>query len=81
MKVTIKLFSGLAEYLPGEHSNNTVEITAPSATPHSLLAQLQVPRAEAQTLMVNGAFVPPNKRDEPLQDGDVMTVWPAIQGG
>ncbi len=82
MKITLKLFSGLMEYLPPAADGNTIEISAPdSATPHMLIDQYRLPRAEAQVVTVNGEFLPLEKRDRALQDGDVMSVWPSIQGG
>jgi len=31
--------------------------------------------------MRNGEFVPAEARDAPLGDGDVVAVWPSVQGG
>lgn len=82
MKITLKLFSGLAEYLPPEADGNALEVSAPdSMTAHGLIDQYRLPRREVQVMMVNGEFLPPHERDLPLRDGDVISVWPSIQGG
>ncbi len=82
MKITLKLFSGLTEYLPPEAEGNTLAVSVPdSMTIEMLIDRYRVPRAEAQVVMVNGEFRPTEQRDLPLQDGDVISVWPSIQGG
>lgn len=82
MKITLKLFSGLSEYLPPQAEGNALEISTPApVTPDALIDRYRLPRREAQVVMVNGKFVPSDKRGLPLQDGDVMSVWPPIQGG
>ena len=82
MKITLKLFSGLTEYLPPEAEGNTLVVSAPaSMTAHALIDKYRLPRAEARVVMVNGELLPPASRDLPLRDGDVVSVWPSIQGG
>ncbi len=82
MKITLKLFSSLSEYLPPEAEDNTVAASVADAmTAHELIDQYHLPRAEARVVMVNGEFLPAEACDLPLQDGDVMSVWPSLQGG
>ena len=82
MKIRLKLFSGLMEYLPPQTEGNVLEITiSGSITAHMLLDRYNVPREEAQVVMLNGDFLPLDKRDLELNNGDVISVWPAIQGG
>jgi sulfur carrier protein ThiS len=82
MKIKLKLFSGLMEYLPPQAEGNVLEISLPgSITAHGLLDRYNVPRKEAQVVMKNGEFLPLDQRDLALNDGDVISVWPAIQGG
>lgn len=81
MKITLKLFAGLMDYLPAE-TEGKLEIRTPTeVTPHMLIDRYRLPRKEARVVMVNGEFLPPEKRDLPLRDGDVVSVWPSIQGG
>ena len=82
MKVTVKFFSSLMEYLPADAVDNSVEIVQGSpVSPNHVLERYKIPEAEVQTMMVNGVFLPPDKRGDPLSDGDTLTVWPALQGG
>ena len=81
MKITLKLFAEFADYLPAEADGNGIEIAVQSATAHSLCDQYRLPREQVRVVMVNGDFLAPENRDAPLQDGDVVSVWPTIQGG
>jgi sulfur carrier protein ThiS len=82
MKVTVKFFSSLMEYLPASVEGNSVELDEPVAvTPTQIMERFKVPDAEVRTMMRNGTFLPEEQRNQPLEDGDTLTVWPAIQGG
>lgn len=81
MKITLKLFADLAEHLPPEADGNAVRIDAPArATAHQLIANY-LPLERVRVVMRNGEFMPADARDAPLDDGDVIAVWPSIQGG
>ncbi|NKB62275.1 MAG: MoaD/ThiS family protein [Gammaproteobacteria bacterium] len=82
MKVTLKLFSSLMEYLPKEADSNTITLVVPeSSSPYDLIDRLRVPRKEAQVIMKNGEFCPIEQRSYSLSEGDTISVWPSIQGG
>ena len=82
MKITVKFFSNLMEYLPKTVEDNAMELNESGPiTPNQILQRYDVPHAEVQTMMRNGVFLPEEERDSELEDGDVLTVWPAIQGG
>ena len=83
MKITLKLYATLAEYLPAGASNNAISLEMPApASPHQALDSRGVPRARAHLLLVNGAYVPPDARDTgSLQEGDVVAAWPPVAGG
>jgi len=82
MTLTLKLFASLARYLPPEAERNQAEIeVAEGANPLQVLEQYQVPRAQVHLVLVNGVFVPPRNREQPLRDGDELAVWPAVAGG
>lgn len=82
MTVTVKFFSSLMEYLPETVDGNSVEIPgAQGITPNQILDRYKVPYDEAQMMMRNGEFLPNENRDNPLQDGDKLGIWPTIQGG
>lgn len=82
MKITIKFFSSLMDYLPDTAEGNALELTvSDTQTPNQLLDRYKVPHEEAQMMMHNGVFLPVENRNQPLQEGDVLSVWPTIQGG
>jgi len=82
MKVLVKMLSSLMEYLPKGVNSNVVELSVEnSASAHSVVDQLGVPRKDIKAIIINGEFSPEEARDIPLKDGDTITVWPSIQGG
>ena len=83
VKVTLKLYATLGEYLPPGARQNAVEIEAADGTsPLDLLARFGVPPESAHLVLVNGVFVAPERRhDTLLKAGDVLAVWPPVAGG
>ena len=82
MNITIKFFSSLMDYLPDNADGNSIDLSLQEAmSPHQILDRYSVPREEAQMIMLNGVFLPVEDREKSLQDGDTLSVWPAIQGG
>ena len=82
MKITVKFFSSLMEYLPASAEGNTLELQEkPGVTPIDILDRYKIPYEEAQTLMLNGTFLPQEDHKNALKEGDVLTIWPSIQGG
>lgn len=83
MKVTLKMYASLAQYLPEDASANAVHLDVPErTTPHQLIDTHGVPRDEAHLVLKNGIYVEPADRDRPcLQDGDVLALWPPVAGG
>jgi sulfur carrier protein ThiS len=47
----------------------------------ALLQSNGVPLGQVHLVLVNGVFVPPSVRDNPLSEGDELAVWPAVAGG
>jgi sulfur carrier protein ThiS len=83
VKVTLKLYATLGGYLPPGARQNTVEVDAEEgASAMSLLARFGVPPESVHLLLLNGVFVPPERRqDTNLKPGDVLAVWPPVAGG
>lgn len=83
MKITLKLYATLAEFLPPHAVANVVDIEVPEGTsPNAILDLHRVPRARAHLVLVNGVYVPPARRDESLlHAGDALAIWPPVAGG
>lgn len=83
MQVTVKLYATLSDYLPSGSRNNRVElVVADAASVQSVLQQFALPAKLTHLVLVNGVFIPPEARlTTPLQEGDVLAVWPPIAGG
>ncbi len=83
MKVTVKLYALLSEYLPANAVDNQVELdVAEGTTAEAIFAQFNLPREYCHLVLVNGVFVPPGQRAAyVLQEKDALAVWPPIAGG
>ncbi len=82
MIVKLKLFSSLMEYLPDDSQGNTVEVSGNGPfSCNQLIDRYRIPREVVQVVMLNGEYLAPDLRDQPLTAGDTVSVWPSIQGG
>ena len=68
MKVTVKLFALLGQYLPPNAKNNQVDLDVEEGTtPEAVFARLNVSPGQRGTHVLN--------------DKDVLAVWPPVAGG
>ncbi|MDO9145659.1 sulfur carrier protein ThiS [Rhodoferax sp.] len=84
MKITLKLFASLTDYLPPEskYTNIVALDIAPDTTIDQLVAQYRLPEKLVHLVLVNGSYVAPEKRStQTLAEGDVLAIWPPIAGG
>lgn len=83
MRIRVKLFATLSDFLPPGTSVHGLEIdAADDATAHQILDRFEVPRRMIHLVLRNGVYVEPEDRDRPvLEEGDVLAVWPPIAGG
>ena len=83
MKIVVKLFASLGEYLPPGAERNQTEMDLPDGiTPSQLIEQLRVPAHMSHLVMVNGVFVPPSERaTQALVEGQEIAMFPPVAGG
>jgi len=84
MKITLKLFATLTDYLP-DHAKytNQVELTvAVDSTVAQVIEQQRLPEKWVHLVLLNGHYVPAERRaDTVLQAQDTLAIWPPIAGG
>lgn len=83
MRITLKLFATLGDYLPAGSRYNQIELDlAEGRTVADLIAQHQLPDKLVHLVLVNGVYISPLERGtKSLQDGDALAIWPPIAGG
>jgi molybdopterin synthase sulfur carrier subunit len=84
MKITLKLFATLTDYLPAASKyTNIVELeVADGSTITQVTDPYRLPPALVHLVLVNGRYIAPEKRaSEVLLEGDVLAIWPPIAGG
>jgi sulfur carrier protein ThiS len=83
MRIRVKLFALLGDYLPAGADRNEADLEAEAgATPAAVLRRLGVPREHCHLVLVNGFYVAPSEHARyALKDGDHLAVWPPVAGG
>jgi molybdopterin converting factor small subunit len=84
MKITLKLFATLTEYLPPESKYTNIEAleVTEGTTVGMLIEQKHLPPKWVHLVLVNGRYIDPDKRtNQTLVEGDVLAIWPPIAGG
>ena len=79
MRVNVKLFAGLREYLPADADGGSCEMTLRSgATVNDLVALMSIPTQTPKIVLVNGLS---RSGAQKLTEGDVVSIIPPISGG
>lgn len=84
MKITLKLFASLTDYLPAAAKySNIVELDMADATTiGQLVEQYRLPEKLVHLVLVNGTYIAAEQRaTRILVEGDVLAIWPPIAGG
>ena len=82
MKIVLRLYATLRDYLPAGHDTGMTLDLPDGATVPDALAVLGIPLAKAHIIMIGGRHVlRPEVATRRLQDGDELAVFPAIGGG
>lgn len=83
MKVRVKLYASLAEYLPQGAKKNEADIeVADGTSPTQIILRLGLPEKMCHMVLVNGVYVAPEDRSATaLEEGDHLAIWPPVAGG
>jgi len=84
VKVTLKLFAMLTDYLPAQaRAGNVLELDVPAdATIGDLIGRFALPPKLVHLVLVNGLYIaPPARAAHVLREGDTLAIWPPIAGG
>ena len=84
MKITLKLFASLTDYLPVEarYTNVVVLDIAPEASISQIIEPYGLPPRLVHLVLINGKYIEPAQRlTQTLVEGDVLAIWPPIAGG
>jgi len=84
MKITLKLYASLTDYLPSEAKyTNVVGLDVPDATTvQQIIDQQCLPEKLVHLVLVNGHYVAaPERAAACLTEDDTLAIWPPIAGG
>ena len=83
MKIQLKLYAMLGQYLPDHAVRNEVEIDVEAETSlEGVLEDHGVPLEHCHLVLVNGIYAAPSERkDKILSEGDAVAAWPPVAGG
>jgi sulfur-carrier protein len=84
MKITLKLFASLTDYLPADaRRSNIVELdVSEGASILQIIEPFGLPMKLVHLVLVNGHYINPEDRaTRTLAEGDVLAIWPPIAGG
>ena len=83
MRVRLKLFANLSQYLPPGAERNLALVDVPQgSTPHQVMDLYRVPRDQAHLVVLNGIFLMPHQRNSlVLSEDDTLALWPPVAGG
>ena len=83
MKITLKLFASLSDYLPPGTRDNRIDLeVADQASIADILTPLNLPERLVHLVLINGTYVAPAARAARLlSEGDQLGIWPPIAGG
>jgi molybdopterin converting factor small subunit len=84
MKITLKLFASLTDYLPPDaRRSNIIELDVQAnASILQIIEPFGLPMKLVHLVLVNGHYINPEDRaTRTLVEGDVLAIWPPIAGG
>ena len=80
MRIELRLFASLRKKLPPGSPRGHCALELPDGTTFGdLLRRMDIPRASAQMVLVNGE--PDRSAQRVLLDGDIVSIFPPVAGG
>ena len=83
MKIKLKLFALLTDYLPAGAKRHTVEYDiTPETTVQQVIDQINIPVQMTHLVLLNGIYLDQNERQQMLlKEQDTLAIWPPVAGG
>jgi molybdopterin converting factor small subunit len=83
MKITLKLFATLEQYLPPGGTHNVAEVEVEQgASIGQVVDSFGIPREQLHMVLVDGHHVPLEEIDRrQLKPGEALAIWPPVAGG
>ena len=79
MKIEVQLYATLGQYLPKGSENRKAVMEFPDCIMvGQVIDTLGIPKEHPNMVLVNGIHA---QDDAPLQDGDVLSMFPPLTGG
>jgi molybdopterin converting factor small subunit len=79
MDIEVKLFATLRDYLPKGSSRVYCKMVVDGQTRvQDILERLKIPEEIPKIILINGVH---GKKEQPLKDGDVVSIFPPVAGG
>lgn len=77
MEIKVEFFAFLADYSPRGEKKVTLSVDE-DTTLKDLLARLRIPLNLEKICLVNGAY---HSEEKKLQEGDMVSIYPMVEGG
>jgi sulfur carrier protein len=79
MEIEIKLFATLREYLPKGSGRFSCKMEVEGSTRvQDILLRLKIPEEMPKIILINGVH---GKKEQVLEEGDVLSIFPPVAGG
>ena len=84
IKITVKLFATLQDYLPVEakRTNSLILDISEATTVAQIVERFNLPQKLVHLVLVDGTFILPADRiGRVLREGETLAIWPPVAGG